>query len=219
MEKGNEEYLRLYCWCRLQTTSKPFDAEIGSQIVHLEKDQFIYGVLKASDELGIARSTLHRHMKKLEKWGLITIQATNKFSIITIVDLEKVPDEKMGCKVGIKKAPESLDNQEGVNDRCSKSGKQNGNQNGNIPRSNNIYNRRFGEFENVLLTDEEYEKLRIKYPDTYNDWIEKLSVYIESTGKKYKSHYATILNWSRKDISEKQKGAENGKQYARVILE
>ena len=27
--------------------------------------------------------------------------------------------------------------------------------------------------------------------------IEKLSCYISSTGKKYKNHYATILNWAR----------------------
>ena len=55
---------------------------------------------------------------------------------------------------------------------------------------------KYGEFENVLLTEEEYHKLEISNLLTY---IEKLSSYIASTGKRYKSHYATILNWSRKD--------------------
>lgn len=55
---------------------------------------------------------------------------------------------------------------------------------------------KYGEFKNVLLTDEEYHKLEISNLLTY---IEKLSSYIASTGKRYKSHYATILNWSRKD--------------------
>ena len=53
----------------------------------------------------------------------------------------------------------------------------------------------YGEFKNVKLTDEEYEKLKEKGLLPY---IEKLSSYIASKGKKYKSHYATILTWSRK---------------------
>jgi hypothetical protein len=58
----------------------------------------------------------------------------------------------------------------------------------------------YGEFINVKLTKEEYEKLIIKFGDILtNDKIERLSSYIASKGKKYASHYATILNWSRKD--------------------
>ena len=55
---------------------------------------------------------------------------------------------------------------------------------------------KYGEFKNVLLTDDEYNKLKTSNLLVY---IERLSSYIESSGKKYKSHYATILNWSRKD--------------------
>lgn len=59
-----------------------------------------------------------------------------------------------------------------------------------------IYKEKYGEFNNVLLTDEEYHKLEESNLLTY---IEKLSSYIASKGKKYKSHYATILTWARKD--------------------
>lgn len=55
-----------------------------------------------------------------------------------------------------------------------------------------------GEYNNVLLTDEELEKLKAEYSDL-DDRIERLSSYIASTGKAYKSHYATIRNWARKD--------------------
>lgn len=54
----------------------------------------------------------------------------------------------------------------------------------------------YGEFKNVKLTKEEYKKLEEKKLLPY---IEQLSSYIASSGKRYKSHYATILNWSRKD--------------------
>ena len=62
--------------------------------------------------------------------------------------------------------------------------------------------RAHGFFSNVLLTDEEFQKLAAEIPE-YEEYIEKLSHYIESKGKKYKSHYATILMWHRKD-REKQ---------------
>lgn len=55
-----------------------------------------------------------------------------------------------------------------------------------------------GEYNNVLLTDEELQKLQDEYPD-WAERIERLSSYVASTGKSYKSHYATIRNWARKD--------------------
>lgn len=55
-----------------------------------------------------------------------------------------------------------------------------------------------GEYRNVLLTDEELDKLKAEFLD-WEERIERLSSYVESTGKRYKSHYATIRNWARKD--------------------
>ena len=65
---------------------------------------------------------------------------------------------------------------------------------------------KYGEYKNVLLTDDELEKLKAEYAD-YLDRIERLSSYIASTGKAYKSHYATIKNWARADA---EKGRSNG---------
>ena len=60
---------------------------------------------------------------------------------------------------------------------------------------------KYGEYNNVLLTDPELEKLKAEYPD-YEERIERLSSYVASTGKSYKSHYATIRNWARKDADK-----------------
>jgi len=62
---------------------------------------------------------------------------------------------------------------------------------------------KYGEYKNVLLTDEELDKLKNEFPDWENK-IENLSSYIESKGAKYKSHLATIRNWSKKDSEPKQ---------------
>ena len=69
------------------------------------------------------------------------------------------------------------------------------------PKAQKPVKHKYGEYNNVLLTDEEIEKLRDEYADL-EERIERLSSYMASTGKAYKSHYATIRNWARKDASK-----------------
>ena len=58
---------------------------------------------------------------------------------------------------------------------------------------------KYGEYKNVLLTDEEYAKLQALFPVDLPARIERLSEYIASKGAKYKSHYATIRSWANRD--------------------
>ena len=73
---------------------------------------------------------------------------------------------------------------------------------------------RYGMYSNVLLSDDELDKIRDEFPEDYQDRIERLSEYMAQTGKVYKSHLATIRAWARID---KPKETPNGKysQYAK----
>ncbi len=64
---------------------------------------------------------------------------------------------------------------------------------------------KYGEYRNVLLTDDELEKLKTEFPTDWKQRIERLSEYMASLGKSYKNHYATICSWYRKE--EKNKAA------------
>lgn len=77
---------------------------------------------------------------------------------------------------------------------------------------------KYGEYNNVLLTDEELTKLKEKIPN-WQDFIERLSGYIASTGKRYKSHYVTMLNWYRRDGQRQQAQQPQQKQETRVMCE
>lgn len=70
----------------------------------------------------------------------------------------------------------------------------------------------YGEFQNVLLTDEEYQKLQELFGNHLSDKIENLSLGIESKGYKYKSHYATIRNWAKREALKE--GNNNGQRPA-----
>ena len=73
------------------------------------------------------------------------------------------------------------------------------NPNTNTNTNTNINKRLYGECQNVKLTEDEYNKLVEK---NYTGLIDELSLYIASKGDKYKSHYATILQWAKKREKE-----------------
>lgn len=62
-----------------------------------------------------------------------------------------------------------------------------------------INKKEYGEFGNVILTDEEYDKLKKMFPKDYTTRIQALDDYIQSKGKKYKDFVSTLRNWARKE--------------------
>jgi len=59
--------------------------------------------------------------------------------------------------------------------------------------------KKYGEFKNVLLTDDEKEKLIAKFGTKgAKHWVKTLDEGIEMKGYKYKSHYLAILKWSKR---------------------
>lgn len=70
---------------------------------------------------------------------------------------------------------------------------------------------RYGEYENVLLSDEDLGKLKAEFPNDWQERIERLSSYMASTGKSYKNHLATIRNWAKRDRQQSQKSQDTRK--------
>lgn len=74
----------------------------------------------------------------------------------------------------------------------------------------------YGEFKNIKLKEDEYNKLVEKIGEKNTSiLIEELSGYIKSLGKnKYKDHYATILNWARRKYQENQRSHKPARKIA-----
>ena len=62
--------------------------------------------------------------------------------------------------------------------------------------------RAYGRYQNVFLTDEEMADLQASFPAVWEQYIEKLSEYMASTGKCYQSHAATIRRWAGEDAKK-----------------
>ena len=58
----------------------------------------------------------------------------------------------------------------------------------------------YGKYGNVFLAEREMSELQNEFSDSVlQDYVERLSEYMESTGREYKSHAATIRRWANAD--------------------
>lgn len=83
-----------------------------------------------------------------------------------------------------------------------------------------IYNT-FGEFQNIKLSTDEENKLKLLYGDKFNEAIETLSNYIACSGKKYSKHYAVLnkSNWVYKKIVGEKPYNPNKESILQMIKE
>ena len=61
----------------------------------------------------------------------------------------------------------------------------------------------FGEYRNVYLTEKEYKQLKTDFSGL-DSLVEQLSAYIQSTGKKYADHAATLRIWAKRQKTEQK---------------
>ena len=60
----------------------------------------------------------------------------------------------------------------------------------------------YGRYSNVFLSDKELAELKRELPGKWEYYIDRLSCHIASSGKKYRSHAATIYKWSQEDAAK-----------------
>ena len=71
------------------------------------------------------------------------------------------------------------------------------------PRKAKPARHKYGQYQNVLLTDEQFEKLKLEFPSDWQDRIERVFEYCSMNGKTYKNYLATIRNWAKRTNKDK----------------
>ncbi len=74
----------------------------------------------------------------------------------------------------------------------------------------------FGFHENVFLSRSEEEELKEKFPVLFHQILEELSGYMQSTGKTYDDHAATIRLWCERKQNEQKMLQDRKKQKSRI---
>ena len=88
----------------------------------------------------------------------------------------------------------------------------------NKKKSKKDIKHKYGSYNNVLLTDKEYDSLVEKYGvDKTNDAIKYLDEYVEMKGAKYKSHYLALLKWVFDAVEKNKSSTNTGNAYIDAI--
>lgn len=177
--------------------------------IERKKGQLITGRKKLSQETGIGESTVFRLLKLFESEHQIEQQKTNKYTIITILSYDKYN--------GNEQQIEQQKNNKRTTDEQQKNTSKELRELRKLKEINKE-KKSYGEFDNVLLTDEQYEKLKEIYNQYLQEAIETLSSYIKSSGKKYKEHYAVLgrHNWVYKKITKENEQKQEVKSPYRI---
>ena len=152
---------------------------------------------------GIKPETTDNVLRWLKRTTQITTQKTTRGIIITVLKYSVYQslssyknDTENDTKNDIKTTQTPFSN-----DTINKNDKNDKKYtNPTTPRKKTKY------LEYVLLSVVEYNKLVEAFGKAgADDWIEQLNLYIGSHGKKYASHYMTILSWSKKEAKASKK--------------
>lgn len=196
---------------------------LGNEVIKAEVGSVITSELKLMNRWSWGKEKLRNFLKLLEKLEMIERRADHKKTYILITNYTKYQtttqtalnienirlEEESQTTTQTKNRP-IADREQTVNRTQTITKKNYKITKNNIKKDikKEIVRHKYGEYKNVLLSDEELQKLREEAPEEYQNEIENLSCYMESSGKHYKSHYATIRNWRRKN--QKKEGVENG---------
>ena len=179
----DSETLSIWVYLLLNATHKEMPALFKGKKITLKKGQLITGILSISKRLKINKDKIQRTLKCFEIDKQIEQQTSNQNRLITIVNWNEYQEiDNQNDKQMINKRE--------TNDKQLITNK-------NVKNERNILY--YGEYKNVFFTNEQYQKLLNEFPNDYNERIQRLDDYIQSSGKKYKDCLATIRTWARKE--------------------
>lgn len=183
--------------------------EHRGKIIECKRGDVNLSMLELSKRWGWTRGRTERFLKLLESDGMVKVKTTTNRTTVTIENYERYQAERATYDTTNE---QRTDNGQTIDEQqtdITKEGKRRGKK---VEEGKRIYiYPALGEFANVLLTEEELEKLKERFPYDWQERVERLSEYIQSKGKRYKSHYATILSWGRKD--EERKAQARGTDF------
>ena len=188
--------------------------------VTLKRGQLIVSFPSLAKELGLSIQNIRTAINHLKSTGSITVEVMPKFQVISIVNYDLYQSIKLDNQQAdntpstcyqhdnntLSTTIKEIKNERIEEIKNERKGEDKRKETEFIYNNNGTFETEEnsptpilrGRFNNISLSETEFESLK-KEESNYSFYIDKLSSHIESTGKSYKSHYATIISWIMED--------------------
>lgn len=165
----------------------------------------IYPIVNLAEHLHRGMSTIKKSLLELEQAGLVErkrmgMGKPNHLYVLIPDEAGYVVDERAEMYLQESRNTSSYNG-------CGIGCQESQNVSAIIKRDKNNRNTKreeklcFGCYENVFLTQMEYDKLKSSYPAVLDNFIEQLSAYKKSSGKRYADDGATLVAWINRNNS------------------
>lgn len=217
----------------------------------IECGQLVTSIKNLAAETHLSAMQIRRALTQLQKTKEITIETTNKYTMITICNYAKYQrfdsSEQQTNNNQITNEQQTNNNQTTTTKEIKNIKKEKNvgniiadNENFDFEENENKNNgtinekkekekscakkekepkHKYGQFENVLLTDKEAEKLHIEYGDSMVGIVEYLSAYKVEKDYKTKSDYLTIKRWVADAYNKQSKTNSNGNTNNQISMQ
>ncbi len=163
----------------------------------------IYPLSHLAKDLGCCISSVTRAFSELENAQLME-RIRSGFSKPSRI-LLKVPHTTQNCTIAVCKNAEDdcAETSSMIAQKCTPNQRnKNDLKDNHLIRTTDVH-LTFGEYHNVFLTEKDYKRLKADFSGL-DGLIDQLSAYIQSTGKKYADHAATLRIWAKRQRSEQK---------------
>jgi hypothetical protein len=179
----SEAWIWMVTQARFEDTKEYRDFGGKERLINMPRGTLTHSIRFMSKSFGWSTCKIINFLKILENDSQIAQKSIQQITQITICNYERYQGDGTQQTIRQQHSRKTATTQQKNEIKKEENEKK--------EKNNKIF---FGEF--VKLTKEEHQKLVDKYESEFVDaCIERLDNYIGSNGKKYKSHYRTILSW------------------------
>src|SRR4030042_2358685 len=192
---GSMARIALWVTLLIEANHKKTRKIFKGKIVDILPGQMLTGRKYLSSLSGVSESHVERLLKEFKNEQQIIQQPSTQNRLITICNWAMYQED--GNNKGYNKGYNQLDNRRTTEGKKKDTPK-------NDKNEKNDKKEKYIEF--VYLSSAEYKRLKEHLgQERLTYYISQLNNYIGSKGKRYKSHYHTILAWADKEMSGRQK--------------
>lgn len=218
-----ETFSRGQAWVDLliRASWKDRDAMIQGGVVHIRTGELISSERALMDRWRWSKDKLRRFLAQLERLDMITTDRGPRGTRIMIAHYsayQRADRTQTGLNVEDMRAS-------GFSPTTDQIADQTADQTAGRPRADRksatykkkeeIRNKEcvakltLGPYQNVMLMADELEQLRKEFPGLVDSKIERLSVYLATSGRRYANHAAVLRDWLSADMEKTPKEEKN----------